>query len=466
MKKYLSLVFVSILGGILTLGTYIAFFNQEPYVIDPQPAQPGFIPASFANNTAVPAENVDFTVAAEKTVNSVVHVKNLTVNREPLSLFGFIYGNSGRERLQIGTGSGVIISPDGYIVTNNHVVENSKELQITLNNNKSYEAELIGTDPATDIALLKVDAKEPLPYLVFGDSDNTKVGEWVLAVGNPFNLTSTVTAGIISAKARDLNELDGRSQSFIQTDAAVNPGNSGGALVNTRGELIGINTAITSQTGSYVGYAFAVPSNNARKVVEDIMEYGNVQKGILGVTGTGLNSYTAKEHGIDDTEGFYVDAVEEDSGAEKAGIKEGDIIKKIDNVKITKFADLSGYLGSKRPNDMVSVTINRNGNVKTVPVKLIKTSVYEVSGLGIEVKNLTKKDMNTYNVKDGVKITRTSPYMSQYGLEGKLLVGINDNKVKTIDDVKYIMNNELNQGKKISLDMLNENGEKERIIFQ
>ena len=467
MKKYLSLLFAAVLGGILVLGAYIAFFNpNDRYVIGQQSARTDFLPASYTTPNRAVAENVDFTVAAEKTVHAVVHVKNLTVSRSSTSLMDLLYGNRGQERMQIGTGSGVIISPDGYIVTNNHVVENSRELEVTLNNNKSYKAELIGSDAGTDIALLKIDAKAELPYLAFGNSDVTRIGEWVLAVGNPFNLTSTVTAGIISAKARDLNEYDRTNQSFIQTDAAVNPGNSGGALVNIRGELIGINTAITSQTGSYVGYSFAVPSNIARKVVEDIMEYGNVQTGILGVSGSSLNSYAAEELGIEDTEGFYVGAVEEDSGAEEAGIKKGDVIKRIDNVKIAKFADLSGYLSSKRPDDIVEVTIHRDGRAKTIPVKLVKTSVYEILRLGIEVKNLSKTDKKTYHVKKGVKVTRTNRYMSQYGLEGKVLVGINDKPVNTIDDVKRVMNTQLDYNENIVLEMLDKNGEKERIVFR
>src|SRR5690606_6561148 len=263
-----------------------------------------------------------FVIAAENTVNAVVHVKNVSISSGQMSLQDLFMGRS-TPRAQMGTGSGVIINSDGYIITNNHVINNSNELSVTLNNNKTYKAEIIGSDPRTDIALLKIDADEDLPLVTFADSDDAKVGEWVLAVGNPFNLTSTVTAGIVSAKARNLSGTS--SQSFIQTDAAVNPGNSGGALVNTRGELIGINTAISSQTGSYVGYSFAVPSNIARRVIEDIMEYGNVQNGILGISGSALNSNSAEEFGINDTQGVYVSSVMEGSGAYKAGIKEGDI---------------------------------------------------------------------------------------------------------------------------------------------
>jgi Do/DeqQ family serine protease len=270
----------------------------------------------------------------------------------------FIYGYRGdREQTQIGTGSGVIITEDGYIVTNNHVIQDATELEVTLNNNKSYQAKLVGTDSKMDIALLKIDADEKLPYTVFGDSDEIKVGEWVLAVGNPYNLNSTVTAGIVSAKARNLAN-DG-IQSFIQTDAAVNPGNSGGALVNTRGELIGINTMISSPTGSYAGYSFAVPSNITRKIIEDLMQFGNVQRGVLGIEGGEMNSNYAKEIGVKETQGFYINKVTKNSGAEKAGLQKGDIIVQLDDKKINGFAELTAYINTKRPNDVVQVRIIR-----------------------------------------------------------------------------------------------------------
>src|SRR5690606_32084606 len=253
----------------------------------------------------------------------------------------------------------------------------------------------------TDIALLKIEADEDLPFITFGDSDEAKIGEWVLAVGNPFNLTSTVTAGIISAKARDLS---GRSsQSFIQTDAAVNPGNSGGALVNTRGELIGINTAITSQTGSYVGYSFAVPSNIARRVIEDIIEYGDVQNGILGITGAALNSNSAEEFGINDTQGVYVSSVMEGSGADKAGIKEGDIIKEIDHIKISKFSDLTGHISAKRVNDLVDLKISRNGDIKSLSVKLTKNETTSLSIIGT-LKNASKEQLKKHNLDSGLVV--------------------------------------------------------------
>jgi S1-C subfamily serine protease len=256
MKKFGSLFLVSLLTGAVTLGAY-KFFLEPNNAGKLTLASP-----NYAKNVNLGAENIDFTAAAENTIHAVVHVKNVSISKVPGNIIDFIYGYQGsREQTQIGTGSGVIITEDGYIVTNNHVIQDATEIEVTLNNNKSYKAKLVGTDSKMDVALLKVDADEKLPYVVFGDSDAIKVGEWVLAVGNPYNLNSTVTAGIVSAKARNLS--NNSIQSFIQTDAAVNPGNSGGALVNTRGELIGINTMISSPTGSYAGYSFAVPDRKS-----------------------------------------------------------------------------------------------------------------------------------------------------------------------------------------------------------
>ena len=329
-----------------------------------------------------------------------MHVKNKTISKVPY--LDFFYGYRGdREQTQIGTGSGVIITEDGYIVTNNHVIQNATELEVTLNNNKSYQAKLVGTDSKMDIALLKIEADEKLPYTVFGNSDEIKVGEWVLAVGNPYNLTSTVTAGIVSAKARNLDT--GGIQSFLQTDAAVNPGNSGGALVNTRGELIGINTMISSPTGSYTGYSFAIPSNITRKIIEDIMEFGNVQRGILGVEGGELNSSASKELGIKETEGFYIKKVSKKSGAEKAGLLKGDIIVKLDEQKVSTFADLSGYISTKRPGDKVEVTFIRDGKNKTVPVILSKNELFGTEFKGIELENIEAADKKKFNLDYGVK---------------------------------------------------------------
>ncbi len=436
MKQTVRLFLVALFAGAITLGGYKLFEEKKPISFAPQPTS-NFIPTNFSNTAE--GLNTDFTEAAEKTVHAVVHVKNTTVSRQPTNIFEYFQGG-GQPRAMVGSGSGVIISPDGYIVTNNHVIANASNLEVTLNNNKTYTAKLIGADPNTDIALIKIDGESEFPFIPFGDSNNLKIGEWVLAVGNPFNLTSTVTAGIISAKARDLNQFDGNPQSFIQTDAAVNRGNSGGALVNTRGELIGINTAITSETGSYVGYSFAVPSNNARKVIEDILEYGNVQRGILGIQVGNINPQLAEKYGINETQGVFVGGIEKGSGADKAGIKEGDIIKQLDGIQVTKFADLAGYLGSKRPNDVVQVTVLRNGKERTLPVTLLKLETFSIDDLGLEVKNTSKAELKERGLTNGVTVTRAlTPEMAQYKLEGIIITKINDENVHDIEDVKKIM---------------------------
>lgn len=465
MKQTVRLFAVALIAGAATLGGY-KLFEEKPAIVDNDRIEtPSFIPTNFTNNSLAAAVSTDFTEAAEKTIHAVVHVKNTTVSRQPTNILEYFAGR-GEPRKMVGAGSGVVITPDGYIVTNNHVIDNASQLEVTLNNNKTYKAELIGADPKSDIALIKINPDSKLAFVPFGDSNEVKVGEWVLAVGNPFNLTSTVTAGIVSAKARDLNEFDGNFQSFIQTDAAVNRGNSGGALVNTRGELVGINTAITSETGSYVGYSFAVPSNNARKIIEDIMEYGDVQRGILGIQGGTLNSERAKRLGITDTEGVYVNGIEEGSGAEKSGIREGDIIKSLDGYKIGKFSDLAGYLGSKRPNDVVDVTVLRNGRKRVIPVTLVKLEIYEISDLGLEVKNASKEELRQYGVKGGVKVSRAlTRDMAQYDLGGFIITKINDQQVNDIEDVKRIMNGRA-YGEDIRMTFVNKRGELNTFIFR
>lgn len=470
MKKVLTLVLVSALGGIFTLGSYKLFIEEkQPVVVSANENNPSFLPTSNLNTTAYNIEEkADFTLAAENTVNAVVHVKNVTISSGQMSFQDLFMGRS-PQRAQMGTGSGVIVNADGYIITNNHVINNSDQLTVTLNNNKTYEAEIVGTDPKTDIALLKIEAEEELPFVTFADSDNAKIGDWVLAVGNPFNLTSTVTAGIISAKARNLDPTGTYLQSFIQTDAAVNPGNSGGALVNTNGELIGINTAISSQTGSYVGYSFAVPSNIARRVIEDIMEYGNVQNGILGISGGALNSKFADELGINDTEGIYVASTVEESGAEKAGIKKGDIIKEIDNIKVSKFADLTGHIGAKRAGDVVTLKISRDGNSKIIPVTLTRNETFTMPLVGM-VKNAKKEDLKKFKADHGVKITELDEQYASYwkknGVkEGCIITAINETKISSIEDVKNAIKNK-SQYEPLRIELINTNGEKERYNFR
>ncbi|MFD1162490.1 trypsin-like peptidase domain-containing protein [Hwangdonia seohaensis] len=467
MKKILTLVLVSALGGMLTLGAYKLFLEpKQNVVVATNQTTPTFLPTSTASSLYNVEDKANFVLAAENTVNAVVHVKNVSISKGQMTLQDLFLGRNPQYK-QLGTGSGVIINADGYIITNNHVIKNAHELSVTLNNNKTFEAELIGADPKTDIALLKIDADEDLPFVTFADSDQAKIGEWVLAVGNPFNLTSTVTAGIISAKSRDLS--GNSSQSFIQTDAAVNPGNSGGALVNTNGELVGINTAISSQTGSFIGYSFAVPSNIARKVVEDIMEYGNVQNGILGIKGGPLNSRFSEELGVDDTEGIYIDSVVEDSGADLAGLKKGDIIKEIDQIKISKFSDLTGHLSAKRPNDVVQLVISRNGNLENIPVTLLKNQTYTLPLVG-EVKNAKPKDLKKFKVSKGVKIisldTNYAEYWRNNGVEaGNIITAINDVKVNSVEDVQNILKNK-SQSEYLRIELINSKGEKERYNFR
>ncbi len=463
MKQTVKLLSVALIAGAITLGGYKLIEDKQETVVLTTPETTSFIPTTFT--TGLTETNIDFVEAAEKTVNAVVHVKNTMISRQPSNLMEYYFGG-GEPRAVEGAGSGVIITPDGYIVTNNHVIANAAQLEVTLNDNKTYSAELIGTDAKTDIALIKIDPDEKLPFVPFGDSNELRIGEWVLAVGNPFNLTSTVTAGIVSAKARDLNEFDANPQSFIQTDAAVNRGNSGGALVNIRGELVGINTAITSETGSYVGYSFAVPSNNARKIIEDIMEYGDVQRGILGIQGRNLNSNIAEQLGINETEGVIVGGVENGSGADKSGIREGDIIQGLDGYKVGKFSDLTGYLGSKRPNDVVDVTVIRNGRKKVIPVTLVKLETYELEQIGLELRNANREDLSRFGVNGGVKVSRAlTRDMQKYDLGGILITKINDQSVDNIDDVKRIMSR-ISGNDDIKLTFINRDGELNSFIFR
>ena len=468
MKKIISLILISALGGAITLGTYVLFFENSHVKIDKiEHAGLKTVNTNYTSRMSASAENTDFTIAAEKTLNAVVHVKNTMYKtiQDPFAEFFYGQGNGTRHYSQIGMGSGVIIAADGYIVTNNHVINDATDIEVTLNNKKIYKAKLIGADPSSDIALIKIDAHD-LSYITLGDSDTVKVGEWVLAVGNPYNLTSTVTAGIISAKGRDL-EGNSSIDSFLQTDAAVNAGNSGGALVNTRGELIGINTAISSMTGAFVGYSFAVPSNIAKKVIEDLMEFGNVQKAILGVNGVELNSELADKLNTENTNGFYISNVIKNSGAQKAGLKTNDVIVKLDNVKIASFADLSGFISAKRPNDVINVSILRNGKLQDVNVTLIKQEIAKVSALGFDLENLSKEELKNLNISNGVRITDiTNKELLYYGVKkGYVITSINNNKVYSIDDVNNMIAKK-SSDEVLRLEMMNLKGEQEHYIFK
>ncbi len=463
MKNTANLFLVALLSGIMTLGSYKLFLEGDKTTADNIVAT---APTFTTKNVGLSSEAVDFTEAAESTLNQVVHVKNVSYRTVSNPIMEFMYGQrGGQQQQQIGTGSGVIISEDGYIVTNNHVINGAQDLEVTLNNKKTYKAKLIGTDSKMDIALLKVEADEKLPYIVFADSDHVRVGEWVLAVGNPYNLNSTVTAGIVSAKARN---LDTRGiQSFIQTDAVVNPGNSGGALVNTRGELVGINTMISSNTGSYVGYSFAVPSNITRKIIEDIMEFGNVQRGILGIEGAELNSNASKELNIKDTQGFYVNKVTKNSGAERAGIKSGDVIKKLDNQNISSFAELSGYVNTKRPNDEIKVTVNRDGKTLVIPVKLSKKELLNYEFYGLELEDLDASDKQRFKINQGVKIKditneKLAPYSEE--LKGSIILSIDGVKATDVETISRGLGSKTEK-EGVRVELLLRNGQLMRIII-
>ena len=470
MKNLVKLFIVSVLGGVISLGSYLLFFQNEKQLIKIKSNDKDKLAIVQTSNVQgvayAPEGSLNFTKAAKQTVDAVVHVKNTSVKtvRDPYAEYYYGRGSGSKKYAQVGTGSGVVISSDGYIITNHHVIKGATEIQITLNNKKEYKAKLIGKDAKSDIALVKIEATE-LPFVTFANSDNVLIGEWVLAVGNPYNLTSTVTAGIISAKGRDLKG-NKNMESFIQTDAAVNPGNSGGALVNTKGELIGINTAISSKTGSFIGYSFAVPSNIAKKVVEDLLEYGSVQQAVLGVVGGELNGAISKKLDISISEGFYVSAVSKNSGASKAGIKADDIITKIDNVKISSFADLTGYLSSKEPNDTVKVTLFRNETEIKLTVTLDKKELTK-SKLGFRLVDLSVTELEDNNIQNGVKIMGIeNELLINYGVkDGYIITNINGIEVNSTDEVEQVIS--LYLGKKpIRLEMINLDGVRERYIFR
>jgi len=399
-----------------------------------------------------------FVAASDATIPAVVHVKTTySVNSgggyvNPFQ--DFFWGNRGYSNPQPArsAGSGVIITDDGFIVTNNHVVENSDKVEVTLHDKRTLQAKVIGTDPSTDLALLKIEDKG-LPYLPYGNSDDVKVGEWVLAVGNPFNLTSTVTAGIVSAKARNISILPDQQfpiESFIQTDAAVNPGNSGGALVDTEGSLIGINTAIASSTGSYSGYSFAIPVNIVRKVVSDLIEYGKVQRAFIGVSIRDIDSKLAEEKGFKKLNGVYVAGLTEGGAAESAGMEEGDIITMVGGVSVNSSPELQEQVSKFRPGDKVEVTINRGGSIKKLMVtlrnkdgdtKILKEESVS-SHLGASFEPLSKEEGTRLGIRNGVKITKLDAgKMRNAGIrEGFIIQSIDNRPVATPSDIINILN--------------------------
>ncbi|MFK5854791.1 MAG: trypsin-like peptidase domain-containing protein [Bacteroidota bacterium] len=417
------------------------------------------IPVHKANYT--PQQAVDFTYAAEKSLDAVVHIKTLTVSKTNSydDFFGqfqdYLHRYPKRQNSYIAFGSGVIISPDGYIVTNNHVIDGADKISVTFNDERETEAVIVGVDPITDLALIKVPEND-LPFLTFGNSDDIKIGEWVLAVGNPFNLNSTVTAGIISAKARNINILGGQSiESFIQTDAVVNRGNSGGALVNTLGELVGINTAIASHTGVYEGYSFAIPVNIVKKVVADLMKYGEIQRGYLGVQIQDINAEFAESAGLVSVDGIYVAKVVDNGGAHDAGILEGDIILDVNGIPTNSLASLLGIIAQFNPGTSVQVKINRDNKIINYDVILKNrngTTLVMMSGdtffnefLGAELQQVSVDELNTMGIANGLKILNINGgILSNNGInKGFIITEINGDRVNSQNNLSSALNKSL-----------------------
>lgn len=434
--------------------------NQHPLSYNPYTVTPTHL-ASF-NGSAANAP--DFVLSAEKSVNSVVHIKTIVENKN-LAYDPFqelFFGRQRQPNLMQGSGSGVIISNDGYIVTNNHVVNGATKIEVVLNDKRSYSGEIIGTDPTTDLALIRIREKD-LPYISYGNSDGVKVGEWVLAVGNPFNLNSTVTAGIVSAKGRNINILDHNGpagtlapiESFIQTDAAVNPGNSGGALVNTSGELVGINTAIASNNGSYQGYSFAIPVNIVKKVVADLVEFGNVQRAFMGLSIQDIDSKFAAEKQLKHLKGVYINGITQNGAAEEAGIKQGDVVTSVEGVSVGSTSEFLEQVGKYRPSDKINVTVMRNEKEVILPVVLknkdnslgiikkhevVKTAI---NSLGAVFEELSPEDMNKYNITGGVRISKLEPgKLSGASIrEGFIITSVDKKKINGLKDIKDVLEN-------------------------
>ena len=422
-------------------------------------------------------EEDNFVKAAEKTVNTVVHIKTEVVSKGNSyydffdSLLEQLYGGQMQipNNVSVAYGSGVVISPDGYIVTNNHVVEGANKIEVTFNDKHKRTATIIGNDPSTDLALIKVDAQD-LEFLTFADSDEVKVGEWVLAVGNPFNLTSTVTAGIVSAKARNINILgDGSTiESFIQTDAAINPGNSGGALVDIDGNLIGINAAIASRTGSYEGYSFAIPSNIVKKVVEDFLQFGSLQRAYLGISIAEITEELAKAKGIKEMSGVYIVGVEDRGGAKAAGIKEDDILLSVNNISVNSNSQLIGVVGQYRPGDKVKVKIQRKGEilVKEVTLKNLEgteemhkdSDSFYNEVLGIKAQALPASLKSEFGINHGLKIVEVKDgIFKQKGITNDFIIlSVNYQKVSSENDLKKALSNDRNG--KIRIEGINSTG--------
>jgi Do/DeqQ family serine protease len=456
MKQYAKLFFVAVLGGMTTL-LVAQWMTGAPQSERSPSSMPVF---QVAGNVAAysSTDNVDFTEASRLSLDAVVHVKTTFQPKQIYNPWSqFFGGEPYYSQQQKAAGSGVIISGDGYIVTNNHVIDNAAEIEITTNDNRNFKAKLIGTDPSTDLALLKIEATE-MPSIILGDSDHLQVGEWVLAVGNPFNLTSTVTAGIVSAKARNINILGYDPsketfplESFIQTDAAVNPGNSGGALVNKRGELVGINTAIASRTGSYSGYSFAIPVSIVQKVTADLLEFGKVQRAYIGVNISNLEPSVVLENKLSITEGAFVTGLLDGGAAASAGLQSGDVITAIDDRKVKNVTELQEQIGRHRPGDVINIQVLRDNRSKQFDVALRdrygnvgieKPALTESNSVyGAKFKSLNEEEKQSLNIANGVKINEiTDGKLLQAGLKkGFVITHIDKQPVENPEQVYQLL---------------------------
>ena len=470
MKRILSTVLIAVLGGLVALGMY-KIFEKPGNVTSIEERQQAQFASLKTPSMVGSAGSVDFTEAAARVTPAVVYIQTTYPmnyrnggQQFPFDdFFEFFDERRGRQQQQRraprASGSGVIITDDGYIVTNNHVVENGEKVEVTLNNRQTYEADVIGTDPGSDLALLKIDGKD-LPFVPYGNSDDVKVGEWVLAIGNPFDLRSTVTAGIVSATARSIGILGSDRaispgetptaaiESFIQTDAVINRGNSGGALVNTNGELVGINTAIMSHTGSYEGYGFAVPVNIVKKVIDDLLKYGQVQRAFIGVSFTPIDAAFANERELETNQGIYVEDIVEGGAAAEAGIRKGDIITKMAGREIVGTGDLMAVVGRHAPGDKVQVTIQREGKERKLNLTFKNrqgTTKPELAGadfdaLGIELKPLSDEEKQQLRTENGVRVTDIDESSQIYNYtqirEGFVITRVNGQEVNGEDSIK------------------------------
>ncbi|MEO9965918.1 MAG: Do family serine endopeptidase [Reichenbachiella sp.] len=483
---YIGMIFASLFGGIVALGGYELIRTEQPATIIQSTDQPvRFSNYGLDSSAMIVPEGLNFVYAAKAVTPGVVHIRstfkgNSTVagGSSPFDQYFKEFfgdpqgGGQSQQRPSMGSGSGVIISEDGYIATNNHVIENSTEIEVLLNDNRTYKAEIIGTDPTTDLALLKIEAAG-LPFIKVGNSDQVQIGEWVLAVGNPFEFRSTVTAGIISAKGRNINILRNRNnlqiESFLQTDAAVNPGNSGGALVNLRGELVGINTAIATPTGTYAGYSFAVPSNLVDKVLADLKEFGVVQRALLGINIRDVNSQLAEEENLGVLEGVYVINVNPNSGAEDAGIKNGDVIIAIGGEKVVKTSELQEKVALNRPGDKIEVTLIRDGKKKTVTATLQNTlgttttiaSSNNMTIRGGTFADLSKEEKEKLNLEGGAKLLKVEPgKWREAGIKsGFIVTRVDKRPILSVEDLSRALSS-TSDGSGLLVEGVYENGEK------